>query len=492
MSNEDLYGIYGHIDQTVSKEASKATYASVYIGTAPINLIRGYADMELVNEPVELSNITAKNVVGYSNNWDKFTLSEVVSAHFDNTKGNIGPVYVINILDPAVHKKEEAEHTITFVNGEAKIASDTIIIDSFAIEGKVEGEDYELSYNFTTGKLTVKSIGSVTLDGQVSCTYEEVDLDKITDSVFQGSKKDGVSKGAYVIQKLYPVYGIIPRYVGAPGFAEKPENYKFLCELCYQINQHWFAFVYADLPIKYDNQDIDTMEKANKFREENGYFDANSKIYWPLAKINGKGVYHMSTLAIVEKMRVDMTKPGNHPCGSDGNKTVPVSSLYFGEDKERVFDQEDGNELDANGISTIIAWGGMFRLWGDHTAAYTKAQKDVLDKRVIFDVNVIMLNYTLNYFQEHYGDLIDDNIQKSTIQTITHDFSEWLGSLVADGALVGTPQVMFLEEKNPTDQMSKGRFVWNMLQTNAPLFKAAECYASYTDAGISEFFEKEE
>ena len=103
-----------------------------------------------------------------------------------------------------------------------------------------------------------------------------------------------------------------------------------------------------------------------------------------------------------------------------------------------------------------------------------------------------MLNYTLNKFQEEYGSQIDDNVTKAMIQTITHDFNEWLLSLVTDGALVGEPKVMFLEQNNPTGEMADGHFVWNVLQTNAPLLKAAECYASYTTAGISEFFAKEE
>lgn len=493
MSSEYLYGTYGHIDRTIANEASQATNAAVYIGVAPINLIRGFADKNLVDEPIKLSNITAKNVVGYSSNWDKFTLSEVISAHFDNAKGNIGPIYVINIMDPAVHKKETTEHTITFVNGEAKIASDTIIIDSFAIESKVEGQDYELSYNFTTGKLTIKSIGESALDGQVSCTYEEVDIDKVTNAVFQGSKKNGVYKGACVLDKLYPFYGIVPRYVAAPGFTDDPENYTYLCNMCYQINNHWFGFVYADLPVKYEGAAVDTIEKADKFRSDHNYFEQNSKIYWPEAEIIGKGIYHISTLAVVEKMRADMEQSGQHPCRTDGNKTVPVSRLYFGEENNaKGFDEEEGNELAKRGISTIIAWGGVFRLWGDHTAAYTFDQEDVLDKRLLFDVNVIMLNYSLNHFQETYGSMIDDNMSKATIQSITHDFNEWLASLVTDGALIGTPQVMFLEENNSTSSMTKGHFVWNMLQTNAPLLKAAECYASYTDAGIRDIFGEEE
>lgn len=490
--SEYLYGVYGRIDNTVPEDASKANFAAVYVGTAPVNLIRGFADKNLVNEPVLLSNITAKNVIGYSKNWKNFTLSEVITAHFDNSKGNIGPIYAINILDPEKHKKESAEHLITFVNGEAKIESDTIIIDSFAIEEKVEGTDYTLSYSFSTGKLTIISIGSQKLDGQVACSYEEVDPSKVTEAVFQGDKKDGVYTGAHVIEKLYPFYGIIPQYVAAPGFTEIPANYEALCDLCYQINNHWFGFVYADLPVVAGSQKIDTFDKAKQFRADNNYFKANSKIYWPMAGINGKGVFHLSTLAVVEKMRTDMKQAGHHPCGTDGNKPVPISYQYFGEGSTNGgFDQEDGNVLAQEGIATVVAWGGTFQLWGDHTAAFTFAQKDAIDKRLYFDVNVIMLNYTLNKFQADYGTQIDDNVTKAMIQTITHDFGEWLSSLVTDGALIGEPKVMFLEENNSTSEMTEGHFVWNVLQTNAPLFKAAECYASYTNAGISEFFGEE-
>lgn len=491
--NEYLYGVYGRIDDTAAEEASQANFAAVYVGTAPVNLIRDYASKNLVNEPVLLSNITAKNTIGYSKDWEKFTLSEVVTAHFENANGNIGPIYVINILDPKLHKTESREHQITFINGEAKIESDTIIIDSFAIEGKVEGTDYELSYSFVTGKLTITSIGSEQLEGQIACTYEEVDPSMITEAVFQGEKRDGIYTGAYVIEKLYPFYGIIPQYVAAPGFTESPKNYEMLCDLCYQINNHWFGFVFADLPIVADGVKIDTFAKVKQFRKEHNYFKSNSKIYWPMVGVNNKGLFHISTLAVVEKMRTDMEQAGQHPCGTDGNKTIEASYQYLGENSESGgFDQEDGNLLAKDGISTVVAWGGTFRLWGDHTAAFTYEKKDEIDKRLYFDANVIMLNYTLNKFQAEYGSLIDDNITKATIQTITHDFTEWLLSLVTDGALVGEPKVLFLEDNNPTSDMSEGHFVWNVLQTNAPLFKAAECYASYSTAGINEFFEEEE
>lgn len=485
------YGIDGHIDNTVAQAAVNSEFAAVYIGTAPINLIRGFDSLKLVNEPIKLSNIKAKNTIGYSSAWDKFTLSEVISAHFDNDKGNIGPIYVINILDPSVHKKAATEHTLTFVNGEAVISSDTIIIDSFAIENKVEGTDYELSYSFATNKLTITSIGTTQMSGQVACTYAEIDTSLITPAVFKGSKSEGVYKGAYVLEKLYPFYGIVPQYVAAPGFTQIPDNYQVLCDIAYQINNHWFGFVYADIPIKNGETPIVTMDAAIQFRAGNGYFAQNSKIYWPMAK-SDKGIYHLSTLAVVEKLRVD--KELKHPCGTDGNKSIPVSNQYFGEGISKAFDQEDGNVLAKEGIATVVAWGGQFKLWGDHPAAYTFAAENAgtLDKRLIFDANVIMLNYTLNEFQQRFGNQIDTNISKAVKDSITHEFLEWLKSLVADGALVGTPQVEFLEENNPTANITKGKFVWNIFQTNTPLFKHGEAYAAYTDAGIIEEFGEED
>ena len=50
-----------------------------------------------------------------------FTLCEAVYAHFNNTRGNIGPIYVINVLDPSAgkHRKETATtKTLTFTGGD--------------------------------------------------------------------------------------------------------------------------------------------------------------------------------------------------------------------------------------------------------------------------------------------------------------------------------------------------------------------------------------
>ncbi|MDR1299283.1 MAG: phage tail sheath family protein, partial [Oscillospiraceae bacterium] len=133
MANTYLYGAYGHLGESAAQNAVQAGTVAVYVGTAPVNLVRGYAAAGVVNSPVKVANFTdAQRRMGYSPDWEGFTLCEAFGAHFNNHLGNIGPIYVINVLDPDVHAKAQPTTLdMTFVNGRAEFASDTIILDTF-------------------------------------------------------------------------------------------------------------------------------------------------------------------------------------------------------------------------------------------------------------------------------------------------------------------------------------------------------------------------
>lgn len=151
MANQYLYGAYGLLGETIAQSAVQAGTTPVYIGTAPINLVRNYASVKGINAPLKLNNfVDAQRKLGLSSDWEKFTLCEAMTAHFNNPIGNIGPIYVINVLDPEVHKSStQTTKALTFVNGRAEFISDTIILDTFAIANKAEGVDYNLDYNYT-------------------------------------------------------------------------------------------------------------------------------------------------------------------------------------------------------------------------------------------------------------------------------------------------------------------------------------------------------
>ena len=96
------HGAGAEIGNDKVKSAVQVDTVVAYIGTAPINLVLGYKEKGLINTPIKLENMPkTQATVGYSSNWDKFTLCEPFDCHFANTIGNVGPIYIINVLDPA-------------------------------------------------------------------------------------------------------------------------------------------------------------------------------------------------------------------------------------------------------------------------------------------------------------------------------------------------------------------------------------------------------
>ena len=166
MANEYLYGAYGHIGETVAQSAVQAGTTPVYIGTAPVNLVRGFGEAGIINAPIKITSLVdAQKKIGYSSDWGTFTLCEAVYAHFNNTLGNIGPIYVINVLDPSAgkHRKE------------------TIILDTLTIAKNdsgnyVEGTDYAVDYNFTKGTVIITSLkDDAQLAASLTASFSEVD-----------------------------------------------------------------------------------------------------------------------------------------------------------------------------------------------------------------------------------------------------------------------------------------------------------------------------
>lgn len=494
MGNEYLYGAFGHLGDTVAQSATQAGTTPVYVGCAPINLVRGYGDMDVVNYPVKLSNLpNAQQTVGYSSDWNSFSLCEVISAHFDNRKGNIGPIYVINVLDPDVHRKADVTTVnLAFSNGRATIKSDTIILDTLALEEKVEGVDYSVDYNFTKGMVIINSIGAIKITGSVVASYNEVDASLVTaEDIIGGVTANGEYSGLGALQLLYQEKFAVCNLLAAPGWSDDPDVYNAMITAASYINGHWHAFVCADVPLV-DSQGnaVDTLAKANAWANENGYTAEASKAYWPQMRGTDGNIYHLSTMAMVEFMRTDYSHD-SVPMETCGNKTIPASAQYFGEgSKNRGFDQVAAKELTSNGISTCVFWGGNWVLWGDHTAGYTYGAD--VDPRCIFDVSMRMLYHITNDFQREWGTEIDGPFTKQLRDRIINREQEKLDALVAMGALIGEPKVLFLESNNSTEDMMNGDFRWDIPVTPTPPLKSATAYVAYTDAGFKAYFSDSE
>ncbi len=469
------YGVYGVIGDDIAQNASQAGIAPVYFGTAPVNILADYDGK--VGKPIKISNLSdAQKKIGHFSNaakWAKYTLCEAVAAHFANKNGNVGPIYVVNVLDPATHKATAAQSsTLTFVNKKATIVSDDIIISTFAIEDKVLDTDYTLSYNFETGTLTITDIGDEAMT-TASASYDVIDASKVTTEVVVS----GINAG---MKLVYQECNAIPTYSAAPGWSHIKAVYDALVAASQSVNGHWYAFVFADIPVDVN----DTIEKAVQWKQANGYTSGFSKVFWPMVK-DADTVYHLSTLSLVEKVRCDL-QHNNVPFETCGNKAIPATGLYFGANGGTAFDKSEANTLTAAGVSTAIYWESNWRTWGDHTAAFTDGGSH--KAREIFDVNMIMLFYIANSFQKEWGTTIDKPMTIALRDTILNREQEKLDALVALGALIGKPAVEFLESNNSTADMMNGDFRWDIAATNTPPLKSATGVVSYTDSGFSAYF----
>lgn len=491
MANTYKHGTFGEFAESIGGDATQSGTLAVYVGTAPVNLVRGYATANVVNSPVLLTDFASvKRTMGQSPKWDSFTLCEAFKVHFDNTAGNAGPIVAINVLDPATHKKSASTtQQLDFVNGRATITSDTIILDTLVLADKVEGVDFSVDYNWTTGKVIIDSIGSEKITGAVSATYLEVDPTMVTASdIIGGVTSAGVYTGLGCVGLVYPETGLIPNLIVAPGWSGTPSVYNAMVTAGTKINGHWDAYIIADIPLVDDDESaIGTIEAAKTWAEENGYNSERSTTIWPMFRLTTGENAHGSTLWTWRQMIVDESHNGV-PMETASNKAVPVARQYFGANStNRGFDQTRANDLNAAGISTAVFWGGQWVLWGGHTAAFKYGS--VTDKRVTFDNNIRMMMYITNSFQQEWASSIDQPMTAQMSDTIKNREQEKADALVAVGALIGSPVVRFIESEN--GEISGGNFVWDFEGTPTPQFKSGTLRVAYTDAGFASYFGEE-
>ena len=493
MANSYQHGAFALLGDSVAQSAIQAGTVPVYIGLAPVNLIKNYAEKEIINLPIKLSNfLNAQKAVGYSKDWNNFSLCEAIGAHFDNKLGNIGPIYVINVLDPDKHKKAEAtQFEVSFTNGVAEFASDTVILDTIALEEKVQDTDFTVSYNFTSGKVILTSIGTTQLDGQLSGSYFEVDPAAVTEDDIIGAQVNGVNSGIQAVNLLYTKENQVTNLMSCLNFNTNKKVYNAMATFCNGINGHWQAFFVADIPVKDGEDTVDTFVKARSWRDTNGYDSERSEIFWPMAYDDAtERVYHASTHAIVEYMRADQEND-SIPFESCSNKEIPVTKQYFGADsKNQGFDQVTAsNELNAYGISTLVYWGGKWVLWGGHTAKY-KFGKDI-DVRAIDSHYMRMLFHCMNGFQRRQASNIDKPFNVQLKDSILNEEQEILDGFIAVGALLPGSKIMFLESENSTSDMINGDFKFDLPITVTPRAKSLTGTVYYTDEGLASLVEEE-
>ncbi|WP_438449451.1 phage tail sheath family protein [Gorillibacterium sp. sgz5001074] len=469
------HGVYGSQAATTdSLPPSGVATLPVYIGTAPVQQLTNPA--AAVNTPILITSYEdAKAKIGYSDDWTTFTLCEAVYAHFKSRIQPIGPIIVINVFDPTKHTTAVTGTSVAITNGVGYLDAPAVL-SSIAITGKVLGTDFTTEYEGERVKLKALT----TLANPSSVNYSKMDVTKVTTADVIGSKTAaGVRSGLSVMELIYQTHNMIPTLLAAPGWSETKAVKEAMMTAAKGINGHWDAYVLADL----DSKTSKTVASAVTWKSTNGYTDLGLKVGWPMAKVAGK-VFHASTLIAVRMQQTDYAAD-NVPYVSPSNKQVDITSTVTGDGAAIVFDEQEANELNKNGITTFNFRSGIWVLWGPHGANYTYGAQ--MDPRDVFDASIRMMQYLSNSFQARYMANVDGPLNRSVVDTILNDAGTWLNSLVADGKMLHG-KIVFNETSNPTSSIVEGDFVFDIQTTTTPVAKSLNFRLQYTTQGLNTLY----
>lgn len=470
------HGIYGGIK--ASEEAITSSKSTpVYIGTAP--MYRLPENEQLINKPILINNYEeAMRKTGYSStdDFNKFTLSAAIFAHFENKIQPIGPIVVINVLDNKSAKDNTT--TVNMVNGVGKI-EEYVLRNSVKIADKTEDKDYTLGYD-SNGYLLINAENSE----QISVSYKNI-TPEVEDEAIIGKydNKTEERTGIEAIENIYEDLKIIPTMIAAPYFSQKPEVNKALLKKTKGISDKWQAIAAVDI----DNSEATTIENAIKWKEDNSYISNEEKVLWPMGNMDGRAI-PLSIIFIVAKMQTDVANK-DVPYQTASNKHIDISGLYVGEKKTIKISQERANKLNEVGITTAIFNNGNYVLWGDHMGNYqyglTSKPED------IFDTNIIMEKFLINDFQRRNSGTVDAAMSKNEVDSLLNTEQTILNSYVSAGQLL-YGEIKFTSKDNPVSDIINGDFIFNTLVTTTPIGKSITNNVQYTSKGIIKEYGEEQ
>ena len=105
-------------------------------GTAPIN--QAADPKKAVNRPVKATTFEeAKKALGYSDDWEKYTLCQSMYASFQLFQTS--PVIFVNVLDPDTHVKSLENYPAKVENHQAVVKEPGILLTGLTIKAQVSG-----------------------------------------------------------------------------------------------------------------------------------------------------------------------------------------------------------------------------------------------------------------------------------------------------------------------------------------------------------------
>ncbi|MFS0766038.1 phage tail sheath family protein [Peribacillus phoenicis] len=426
----------------------------VVIGTAPIHL--ALDPLAAVNKPILASTWDqAVKGLGYSENFKSYSLCESMYASFKLFQ--VAPIVFINVLDPSIHKTAVTDQAITLTKDSGIIDVDGVLLSSVVLKSTdgvktfVKNTDYTIAFNKNNRPvISVIPTGAIGVAAGVKATFDKLDPTKVNKEDIIGGYNAATGKysGAELIRQVFPMFGLVPGLLLAPGWSQLPEVALVLDAKGRKINGNFNCMNVLDI----DSSVVKKYEDAAAWKANNSYTSEKSVVLWPKTKIGNLILSHSAVMA-ASMASLDASNE-DVPFVSPSNKRLPISGTVLADGTEVYLEQTQANSLNGSGIVTAINWNG-WRSWGNNTAAYpnTTDPKDrFIAIRRVFD-------WWGNTFIQTYFERVDDPLNFRLIESVVDSENLRANGYQAKGQIAGA-SIEFSEELNSQSDILAGKITF--------------------------------
>ena len=451
------HGVYTSQQATSVNTPVVATSGIPFVvGTAPAHSVEGGTVDKLI-----LANTyeEAVKALGYSDDWETYTLCEMIYSHFKLYQ--CAPVIFVNILDKEKDKKAAETKEFEIVSGKATLPIDylaeTVKVSSAESGGTTytKTEDYNLFYDGDALILEVAEGGAIK-ENKVYISGDVIDKAKVTKTKVIGgiNAQDGTASGFELVENCFAAFGIVPDLLLAPGFSHDSEVAAVMQAKCTGINELFKAKALIDA----DCKEVTDYKKVPAWKNENNITDAAQVVYWPMVTMGDKK-YHMSVHMAGVIAQTDNENDGC-PSESPSNKTMQIDGLCTADGVEVLLNVTQANFLNSNGVATAINFVGGFKSWGNETAAYP-AETDVKDYFLCVSRTFAWAEKTA---VQTFWNKLDKKMTRRLIDNIVDTFNMWLNGITSEEKILGG-RIEFSEAENPEINLMAGKAKFHIYLT---------------------------
>lgn len=413
-----------------------------FIGTAPVQAAAKPAKPGVPVLCTSWSEAVSK--LGYSDDWESYTLCEAMYSHFKLF--GCQPAIFCCVLNPANMTEDVAAADVSMSDHKVKLPIAAINGEKLVVKAAggagdayVKGTDYDTYYDGDALVIEAVTTGACYAAEKVNVGYKKVTPASVTPAT--------VASGLESIELCMTTFGLVPDLICAPGFSHVPAVAAVMATKADGINGMFPAKALIDISSAADG--AAGYDAAILAKKAANVVDSSQMASWPMLKLGDKK-FHVSTQLAGLMAQVD-TGNGGIPYESPSNKGFQCDGMCLEDGTEVNLTLDQANTLNANGIVTALNFMGGWKCWGNYTACYP-ANTDVKDYLIPVSR---MFGWVGKTIIKTFWERLDKPMNRRLIDTIMDTANIWLNGLVGSGYLLGA-RVEFSEDENPTEALTAG------------------------------------